>query len=111
MSDIPSFNARQCLKALKKLGFLIDKSKGKSGHCKTYFPSDIKILKVQKPFIIISLHGKFRLQKVILKELEQKGISKEKFIHGLKDNLEYENKILDLNNIVAIKIFEDSGSN
>lgn len=84
MSDIPSFNAKQCLKALKKLGFLIDKSKGKGSHCKAYFPSDIKIPQGQKPFIIIPLHGKFRLQNVILKELKQQGITKEKFLHALK---------------------------
>ena len=83
-NKIPSFDAKQCLKALKRLGFFIDKTKGKGGHVKAYFPSHIKVVRGQRPFIIIPLHGKFRLQKVILKELKQKGISKEQFLTALK---------------------------
>lgn len=84
MKNIPDFNARQCIRALDRLGFRVDLSKGKGGHAKAYAPVSASVIAGQRPFVIIPIHGKFRLQNVIIKELKRMGISQEGFIRALK---------------------------
>lgn len=84
MPPIPSFSAKDCLRALEKLGFSIDYSKGKGGHVKAYAPSNVTIRQGQRPFIIVPLHGKFRLQHAIIRELRQMGIPSNEFLKVLK---------------------------
>ena len=86
MSNIPAFSSKDLEKALKNLGFIIDKSKGKGGHYKAKCPPGIIIQPGQKSFIIIP-HTKEifeNLRNKILKEMNSFGFSKEQFLDALK---------------------------
>lgn len=86
MSTIPAFSSKDLEKALKNLGFTVDKSKGKGGHYKAKCPSNIKIQPGQRDFIIIphtkeiyeDLRGK------ILREVKGFSFTKEQFLDALK---------------------------
>lgn len=86
MSNLPAFSSKDLEKALKNLGFTIDKSQGKGGHYKAKCPSDIKIVPGQKSFVIIP-HTKeiFEdLRNKILKEIKSFGFTEEQFLEALR---------------------------
>ncbi len=67
---INNFNRRQCVKALKKIGFRkLTKRKGK--HDKFIPPEDIK--DSNSPFIMIPRHKNIYCQNEIVKEIEKMG--------------------------------------
>ncbi len=86
MPNIPAFSSKDLEKALKNLGFTIDRSKGKGGHYKAKSPIGIKIQPGQKNFVIIP-HTKEiyeDLRNKILKEVKSFGFSEEQFLEALK---------------------------
>lgn len=86
MVKAPAFSSKDLEKALRNLGFVIDKSKGKGGHYKAKCPSSIKIQPGQRNFIIIphtkeiyeDLRGK------IIREIKSFGFTEEQFLEALK---------------------------
>lgn len=86
MSNIPAFSSKDLEKALRNLGFIIDKSKGKGGHYKAKCPPGIEIQPGQKSFVIIP-HTKeiFEdLRNKILREVKSFGFTEEQFLEALK---------------------------
>ena len=86
MSNIPSFSSKDLEKALKNLGFAIDKFAGKGGHYKAKCPQNIILNSGQRSFIVIP-HTKEiyeNLRNKILKEIKNLGITKEEFLKALK---------------------------
>lgn len=86
MSNIPAFSSKDLEKALKNLGFVIDKSKGKGGHYKAKCPVGIKVQPSQKDFIIIP-HAKEiyeNLRNKILREVKSFGFTEGQFLGALK---------------------------
>ena len=83
MTNVPDFTPKQCLKALASLGFVIDKSKGKGGHCKAKTPPHLQTAKSKRTFIIVPYHRKFKNRFFIVKELEALGIPIDEFIKHL----------------------------
>lgn len=86
MSTIPAFSSKGLEKALKHLGFTIDKSKGKGGHYKAKCPQELVIQPGQKSFIIIP-HTKEiyeHLRNKIMKEVKSFGYTEEQFLQALK---------------------------
>lgn len=67
-----NFNRSQCIRALKKLGFIEDRTRhGK--HDKFYPPKTVIIQSDNPKFIMIPRHGGLRCQFEILKELKVMG--------------------------------------
>lgn len=86
MSTIPAFSSKDLEKALKNLGFTVDKSKGKGGHFKAKCPPGIIIQPGQKSFVIIP-HTKEiyeDLRNKILKEVKSFGFTEKQFLEALK---------------------------
>lgn len=67
-----NFNKRQCVKALKKLGFCLNNDRRRI-HDKYAFPSDYMIPAGSRPFIMIPRHNELKLQHKIIKELKSVG--------------------------------------
>lgn len=69
-----NFNRRQCIRALKKLGFYLD-NKRSGGHDKYRPPSDIQIniRSPQPPFIMVPRHNDLHCQSEIMAELMSMG--------------------------------------
>jgi hypothetical protein len=69
-----NFNKRQCMRALRKIGFYESTKRG-SLHEKWFPPQDIadKLQPQQAHFIMIPRHNELRIQREILKELEAMG--------------------------------------
>lgn len=87
MSTIPAFSSKDLEKALKNLGFIIDKSKGKGGHYKAKCPSNIQIQPGQRDFIIIP-HTKEiyeNLRNKIIREVKSFGFTEEQFLEALEE--------------------------
>ena len=80
-----NFNKRQCVRALKWLGF-VEKSKRKK-HFKFYPPANIikKITSGLPQFIIIPNHRELKVQKLIIQELRKMG--GEELVKKFLDNL------------------------
>jgi predicted RNA binding protein YcfA (HicA-like mRNA interferase family) len=86
MSSLPAFNSKDLQKALKKLGFTIDKSKDKGGHYKAKPPLTAIFIPGQRDFIIIP-HTKEiyeDLRNKILREIKSFGFTKEQFLEALR---------------------------
>lgn len=86
MSNIPAFSSKDLEKALKNLGFTVDKSKGKGGHYKAKCPPGVRVQPGQKSFVIIP-HTKEiyeDLRNKILKEIKSFGFTEEQFLEALK---------------------------
>lgn len=86
MSNIPSFSSKDLEKALRSLGFVIDKSKGKGGHYKAKCSKGIVLQPGQKSFVIIP-HTKEiyeDLKNKILKEVKSFGFTEKQFLEALK---------------------------
>lgn len=86
MSTIPAFSSKDLEKALKNLGFSVDKSKGKGGHYKAKCPLAVKIKPGQRDFIIIP-HTKEiyeNLRNKILREVKNLGFTEEQFLDALR---------------------------
>ncbi|OGY23191.1 MAG: hypothetical protein A2172_02320 [Candidatus Woykebacteria bacterium RBG_13_40_15] len=84
--ETPTFGTRELLKALKKLGFIIDKSKGKGSHAKAIYPTR-RPKKPQPPFIMIQYwHGDYykSFREDLVKEIESFGFSREEIIKVLR---------------------------
>lgn len=86
MAKVPAFSSKDLEKALRNLGFVIDKSKGKGGHYKAKCPAEIKIQPGQKSFVIIPHTREIYedLRNKILKEVKSFGFSEEQFLEALK---------------------------
>lgn len=69
-----NFNKRQCIRALKKIGFYESTKRG-SLHEKWYPPQDItdRLSPQQPHFITIPRHNELRVQRELLKELKAMG--------------------------------------
>ena len=67
-----NFNKRQCVGALKKLGFCLDNDR-RGIHDKYSFPSSYAIPAGFRPFIMIPRHNELKLQHKIIKELKSVG--------------------------------------
>lgn len=67
-----NFNKRQCVRALKKLGFCLDNDR-RGTHDKYAFPSGYTIPAGFRPFIMIPRHNELKLQHKIIKELKSVG--------------------------------------
>ena len=63
-----NFNKRQCVAALKKLGFYLSNDR-RGEHDKYCFPSGYVIPVGYRPFIMLPRHNELRLQHKIVKEL------------------------------------------
>lgn len=83
MMNVPDFTPKQCLKALQKLGFEIERDKGRGGHFKAMAPKGTKILPGRRNFIIIPYHSKFKNRFFVVDELKILGIDLERFIDAL----------------------------
>jgi hypothetical protein len=69
---LDNFNRKQCIRALKKLGFYLDN--GRSGmHDKFCFPENCSVSSGCRPFIMIPRHNELRLQRQIIQELKNIG--------------------------------------
>ena len=82
--EIPAFNTRKFTKALKKLGFVIDESKGKGSHAKAIHPSRKPIVPSQPPFIMIQrVQGDYYkpFREDLIKELKILVLPKKKFLN------------------------------
>lgn len=79
-----NFNKRQCIKALKGLGFYLNNDR-RGDHDKYHFPSACIIPTGHRPFIMIPRHNELRLQHKIINELRAVGGDElvEKFTHLL----------------------------
>lgn len=63
-----TFNRRQCVRALIKLGFILDnKRAGKHDKYRAYF------VNASPPFIMVPRHNEIHCQDEIVKELERMG--------------------------------------
>ncbi len=72
MPDFPEVPQQRAAKALEKLGFTVDRSKGKGGHYKVYGPSG--------KFTILPSHLKAKgTRHAIAKFIMQEGIKLETF--------------------------------
>lgn len=80
-----NFNKRQCIRALKRLGF-VEKSKRKK-HFKFYPPGNIaqKITPGLPQFIMVPNHRELKVQKLIVQELREMG--SEELVKKFLDNL------------------------
>lgn len=69
-----NFNKRQCVRALRKLGFYENTKRG-SLHEKWFPPQDIasRVQPQQALFIMVPRHNELRVQRELLKELEAMG--------------------------------------
>ena len=69
-----NFNKRQCLQALKKLGFF-EGSKRRGIHDKYYPPKRISenLTSEKAPFIMIPRHNELHIQTEIIKEIKAMG--------------------------------------
>lgn len=67
-----NFNKRQCVRALKKLGFYLDNDR-RGIHDKYTFPKGYMIPEGFRPFIMIPRHNELKLQYKIVKELKSVG--------------------------------------
>lgn len=86
MSTILAFSSKDLEKALKNLGFTVDKSKGKGEHYKAKCPSTIKVQMGQRDFIVIP-HTKEiyeNLRNKIIREVKGFGFTEEQFLEALK---------------------------
>ena len=84
--ETPSFGTRKFAKALKKLGFVIDRSKGKGSHAKAIHPTRKPLTANQPPFIMIQhiqgdYHKPFRED--LMKELENFGFTRKEILKAL----------------------------
>lgn len=69
---INDFTRRECIKALIKLGFRL-KNDRHGIHDKYAFPEKCPIPEGYRPFIMIPRHSELKIQRKIIKELEQIG--------------------------------------
>jgi len=67
-----NFNKRQCVFALKKLGFYLANDRAGS-HDKYAFPKNYLIPAGHRPFIMIPRHNELKVQHQIVKELRAVG--------------------------------------
>ena len=67
-----NFNKRQCIRALKGLGFYLSNDR-RGDHDKYNFPSGYTIPAGYRPFIMIPRHSELRLQHKIINELKVVG--------------------------------------
>ena len=67
-----NFNRRQCVSALKKLGFFLQNDRA-GIHDKFGFPSNYQIPVGHRPFIMIPRHNELKVQHNIIKELKAVG--------------------------------------
>lgn len=67
-----NFNKRQCVRALKKLGFYLSNDR-RGDHDKYQFPARYVIPAGYRPFIMIPRHNELRVQHKIIKELRAIG--------------------------------------
>lgn len=67
-----NFNKRQCVYALKRLGFYLSNNR-RGDHDKYHFPSECIIPIGRRPFIMIPRHNELRLQHKIINELRMVG--------------------------------------
>ena len=81
--NIPDFSPKQCIKALQKLGFEIEKDKGRGGHFKARVPKGIRVPTGKRDFIIIPYHSKFKNRFFVINELKTFGFDIRKFIDAL----------------------------
>lgn len=86
MSNIPSFSSKDLEKALKNLGFSVDRSKGKGGHYKAKCPPTVRIQPGQKDYVVVP-HTKEiyeDLRNRIIREIKNYGFTEEDFLRALK---------------------------
>ncbi len=85
MGEETNFNQRQCIRALKRLGF-VDRSKRRK-HFKFYPPENIaeRIAIGSPQFIIIPNHRELKVQKLIIQEIKSMG--GEELVRKFLDNL------------------------
>lgn len=69
---ITNFNRKQCIKALKRLGFTESLSR-RGNHDKFLPPKQLNIKAGQPPFIMVPRHKDLHCQSAILKELKAMG--------------------------------------
>lgn len=81
--NVPDFTPRQCLKAPQRLGFKIEKDKGRGGHFKAKVPKGTSVPIGRRNFVIIPYHSKFKNRFFIIDELKVLGIDIERFIDAL----------------------------
>lgn len=87
MTSLPSFGKRKAKKLCRKLGFIIDDSKGKGGHSKAIHPT--RVAKDTKgrttKFIIIAGRKEYSksFRERFIKELVNFGFSKEEILDKL----------------------------
>ncbi|MBI4120589.1 MAG: hypothetical protein HY454_03950 [Parcubacteria group bacterium] len=81
--NVPDFTPRQCIKALQKLGFKIEKHTGRGGHFKAKAPKGTGVSVGRRNFIIIPYHSKFKNRFFVIDELRAFGIDIERFIDAL----------------------------
>ena len=67
-----NFNKRQCVRALKKLGFCLNNDR-RGTHDKYTFPNGYTIPEGFRPFIMIPRHNELKLQYKIVKEIKSIG--------------------------------------
>ena len=67
-----NFNKRQCIGALKNLGFYLNNDRC-GEHDKYNFPPQYAIPAGYRPFIMIPRHNELRIQHKIIKELKAAG--------------------------------------
>lgn len=86
MPKLPLFGSQELIKALKKLGFEIDESRGKGGHYLAKHP-EIKPGHGQRPFITIrgmKEYGDPGFRSKVINEIRAFGFSREEIIEALK---------------------------
>lgn len=63
-----NFNKRQCIRALKKLGFYLSNDR-RGDHDKYNFPDHYETVAGYRPFVMVPRHNELKVQHKIIKEL------------------------------------------
>ena len=87
MTSVSSFGEKQAIKLCKKLGFIVDKSKGKGGHAKATHPTKTAKDDQGRTTKFIIIRGKKEYSKSFrerfIKELTHFGFTKEEIIENI----------------------------
>lgn len=86
MTPLPSFGQRGAKKLCRNLGFSIDDTKGKGGHCKATHPTKIAKDSHGRTTKFIIIRGKKEYSKhfreLLIKELKNFGFSEDEIINN-----------------------------